>query len=144
MAVLASGLCCSYFWALWTVSPLCPPCPSPPIFFTALFPLLSTDLSTKCFPSLLAIFIPLSELFPLVNSFLAWVWVGGGGWVAQLRRQLVLQGRRCRAGGPLGEGNAEPHGPGLAFGDSFLLCWQCSSSSKMLIHSPFQFVKTIL
>lgn len=73
VAILASGLCPSYCWKPWTVTvgPLLPLCPSPPIFFTALFPLLSTDVSTKCFPSLLAIFIPLSELFPLVNSFLA-------------------------------------------------------------------------
>lgn len=51
-----------------------------PHFLTALFPFVSTDLSTKCVPSLFfppffllpqPIFSLLSQLFPAVNSFLA-------------------------------------------------------------------------
>lgn len=50
---------------------LLPPCLSPPILFTAPFPLVSTDRSTKCFPSLPAIFIPFIRVISFVNSFLA-------------------------------------------------------------------------
>lgn len=142
-AVLASGLSPSYFWVPETVTagPLLPLCPSPAIFFTALFPLLSTDLATKCFPSLLAIFIPLSELFPLVNSFLAW-----GGQPSPGASQHRA-GRRCGVGGHLEEkeelrdmGQARPLGTAFCSDGS----GGSSSSSKMLIHFSFRFVKTFL
>lgn len=50
---------------------LLPVCLSPPILFTAPFPLVSTDRSTKCFPSLPAIFIPFIRVISFVNSSLA-------------------------------------------------------------------------
>ena len=121
--------------------PLLSQYPSAPIFFTALFPLLSTDLSTKCFPPLPAIFIPLSELFPLVNSFLA----QGGQPSSGASPHSV--GRRYGVGGHLEEreelsdmGRAWPLGTAFCSDGS----GGSSSSSKMLIHSAFQFVKTIL
>lgn len=52
----------------WLLLPLCL---SPPILFTAPFPPVSTDRSTKCFPSLPAIFIPFIRVISFVNSFLA-------------------------------------------------------------------------
>lgn len=52
----------------WLLLPLCL---SPPVLFTAPFPLVSTDRSTKCFPSLPAIFIPFIRVISFVNSFLA-------------------------------------------------------------------------
>lgn len=52
----------------WLLLPLCL---SPPILFTAPFPLVSMDRSTKCFPSLPAIFIPFIRVISFVNSFLA-------------------------------------------------------------------------
>lgn len=63
--------------------PLLRPAPCS-IFLTASFPFFSADLSAKCFPSVQAIFIPLSQL----NSFLAvlpglvcpWWAVGTGTW----------------------------------------------------------------
>lgn len=62
--------CPSYSCALmaWLLLPLCL---SPPILFTAPFPLVSMDRSTKCFPSLPAIFIPFIRVISFVNSFLA-------------------------------------------------------------------------
>lgn len=62
--------CPSYSCAVsaWLLLPLCL---SPPILFTAPFPLVSTDRSTKCFPSLPAIFIPFIRVISFVNSFLA-------------------------------------------------------------------------
>lgn len=119
VVVLASGLCTSYFWAPgWSPSAHSPLCPSPPIFFTALFPLLSTDLSAKCFPSLLTIFIPLSELFPLVNSFLA-----QGGQLSP-GASLHCVGWRCGVDGHLKRGRNWQHGPCLVFGSCFLFWWQ--------------------
>lgn len=95
MAVLASGLWPSYSWGppAGPSRPTLPMHPSRPIFFTALLPLLSTDRSTKCFPSLLANFSPLSELFPLVNSFLA-----RGGQPCSGASEHGA-GRRCAVGG---------------------------------------------
>lgn len=52
----------------WLLLPLCL---SPPVLFTAPFPLVSTDRSTKCFPSSPAIFIPFIRVISFVNSFLA-------------------------------------------------------------------------
>lgn len=52
----------------WLLLPLCL---SPPILFTVPFPLVSTDRSTKCFPSWPAIFIPFIRVISFVNSFLA-------------------------------------------------------------------------
>lgn len=52
----------------WLLLPLCL---SPPILFTAPFPLVSTDRSPKCFPWLPAIFIPFIRVISFVNSFLA-------------------------------------------------------------------------
>lgn len=69
-APLLLPACPGYSWAMtaWLLLPLCL---SPPILFTAPFPLVSTDRSTKCFPSLPAIFIPFIRVISFVNSFLA-------------------------------------------------------------------------
>lgn len=144
VVVLDPGLHTGYLWTPGRSQPAhFSLCPSPPIFFTALFPLLSTDVSAKCFPPLLAIFIPLSELFPSVNSFLA-----QGGQLSP-GASLHHVGRRCGVDGHLKRGKNWQRGvmPGLWELLSVLTAAGSSSSSnnsKMLIHSPFQFAKTIL
>lgn len=140
VAVLVSGLCPSYFWVpqTITVSPS-----SSSVSFTAdLFhssasPPVNRSLN-KCFPSLLAIFIPLSELFPLVNSSLA----QGGQPHSGASKHMQAGGA-----GPVGIWEREERATGAGPGAGGL----CSVPTAVAARGsfirpppPFQFVKTIL
>lgn len=120
---------------------LCPsPTPTPHLFHSSISPLVNRSL-TKCFPSLPANFSPLSELFPLVNSFLA-----RGGQPSSGASE-----HRAGAGGVgrwMGTGEPEKNPatrarPGL-WGLLSALRTGGGISSKMLIQSPFQFVQPLL
>lgn len=110
------------------------------LFHSSASPLVNRSLD-KCFPSLLAIFIPLSELFPLVSSSLAQggqppsgaskhVQAGGAGWWASGR------GRN--------RGGTEERGRARRWGTAFCSDGSGCGRARCSFIPPFQFVKTIL